>query len=201
MSQGWQSVLDFWFGPKGTPITELTARWFVKDPAFDQEITRRFGTEMEMAEKGQLDGWASEPRSALALVVVCDQFYRNVYRNSTEAFSQDARALRVCLDGYAKGRVASLDFVERWIFSMPLTHAENAAVQQQSVQAFAALADDAKKANAPADVVNVLSRAHEYAIRHAQIVERFGRFPHRNSALGRTCTPDESEYLLTPPGA
>ncbi|MBX3223295.1 MAG: DUF924 domain-containing protein [Labilithrix sp.] len=186
-------VLRFWLGPDGSPPLANATKWYKKDDAFDREIADRFGDTLELAARGGLDGWKTTPRGRLALVIVLDQFSRNVYRGGPRSFAQDARACDLTLAAIAGGDEASLTIVERWFLYMPLMHAEDADLQRQCVSAFERLERDA-----PEDLAKSVANSLDYAKRHAVIVERFGRFPHRNAILGRSSTPEELEFLKQP---
>jgi len=176
-----EEVLTYWF--EGGP--DRTARWFGAGPATDAEVRRRFGDTLERAARGELDEWAATPRGRLALVVVLDQFSRNVHRGTARSFAQDSRALALCLEGLGRGEDRALAPVERAFFYMPLQHAEDAGVQERSVACFERLA-----AEAP-DVAGFL----DYARQHRDAIARFGRFPHRNATLSRRSTPEEDAFL------
>jgi uncharacterized protein (DUF924 family) len=187
------AVLNFWFGPigpDGTVADEKQSRWFDGGSALDEAIRRRFGEDLERASRGELDGWALEPRGRLALVVLLDQFSRNVYRGEARAFANDARALALCLEGIARGDDAALTPLERIFLYLPLEHAEDRTVQGRSCEHVAALA-----ASAPAMLRPTCDDFLAYAVRHRDVIERFGRFPHRNAVLGRASTPDEIAFL------
>jgi uncharacterized protein (DUF924 family) len=196
------TILRFWFGDTvlaegGASDPAAAGKWFKKDVAFDEEIRAKFSQDIELAASGELDGWPSETpaeRSALALVVLCDQLPRNVFRDSPRAFALDPRALGVTRAGLASGSAKRLSFLERYVFAMPLMHAEDREVQQQSLRTFAELATDA--AGSPIEKLTVA--ALDFAERHAKIVERFGRYPHRNALLGRASTEAELEFLQQP---
>ena len=179
-----QAVLDFWFGHDDAVRDE----WFRKDPAFDAQIAQRFGPLIERALCGELSAWQAVPASALALIVVLDQFTRNAFRDSPRAFAGDALALSAARAAVASGFDQSLTPVQRSFAYMPFEHAEDMASQNEAVRLFTALA----KAQPP------LSDTLDYALRHRAIVERFGRFPHRNAVLGRESTPEEIEFLKQP---
>jgi uncharacterized protein (DUF924 family) len=189
-----KAVLEFWFDERGGDVAALRARWFQKDAAFDDEIRRTFGDDIDRAARGDLDAWADEAAGALALVVLLDQMPRNVFRGSPRTFAGDARALSVSLGAQARGLDRALSFMERYVLLMPMMHAEDRDVQRRSVEAFGRLAAEA----APESVQRIAAQAHDYAEQHARIVERFGRFPHRNALLGRASTPEEIEFLKQP---
>lgn len=181
-------VVSFWFGDRSAATYR---RWFTRDDAFDAEIRARFGALQATAATGALESWRSTAHGALALVILYDQFPRNLFRADARAFATDLRALSVAQELVSSGRLAELDPLERTIALMPLMHSEDRAVQRDSVAQFAALAtahpDDAQLANAA-----------DYARKHAVIVERFGRFPHRNTTLGRASTAEELAFLQQP---
>jgi uncharacterized protein (DUF924 family) len=177
------AVLDFWFGP--SPLAPKAA-WFRKDPAFDEVIRTRFSAVVEEALAGGLD-WPG-PRGTLAQILVLDQFPRNLFRGQSRAFAGDARALDLALGLIGSGEHLALQPLERWFVYLPLEHAEDLAVQDRSVALFTALG-----AEAPS-----MADALDYAVRHRDVIQRFGRFPHRNPALGRASTPEELAYLTTP---
>jgi uncharacterized protein (DUF924 family) len=188
-----EDVLAFWLGPPGTPPLANATRWYTKDDAFDQQVRERFEGVLELASRGALDGWKTAPRGRLALVIVLDQLSRNMYRGTPRAFAQDARACVTTLEALATGDEQSLTTIERSFLYMPLMHAEDVDLQHKCVAAFERLRDDAS-----ADLRSFVDNGLDYARKHAEIVERFGRFPHRNSILGRTSRPEEIEFLKQP---
>jgi uncharacterized protein (DUF924 family) len=185
----WQDVLDFWFLPAGTS-GHLTARqaWFRKDPAFDDEIRIRFEPLIRRAIAGELQDWEVDPHGALARILLLDQFTRNIWRDTPQAFSGDAAALAAAQRALEAGQDQAVSPVERAFFYLPFEHAEDLAWQDRSVALFAALASE------DADSASVF----DYAKRHRDVIVRFGRFPHRNRILGRLDTPGEAVYLAQP---
>jgi uncharacterized protein (DUF924 family) len=179
-----QAVLDFWFGHDDAVRDE----WFRKDRVFDAQIAQRFGPLIERALRGELSAWQAAPESALALIVVLDQFTRNAFRNSPRAFAGDAIALPVARAAVAAGFDQSLTPAQRSFVYLPFEHAEDMASQDEAVRLFTALA---KAQPGLADTL-------DYALRHRAIIERFGRFPHRNAVLGRVSTVEEIEFLKQP---
>ena len=178
-----QEVLDFWFG---LPATEVALpQWFRKDPAFDAQIAQRFGPTLAQALVGGLDAWQNTPASTVALVVVLDQFTRNTRRNTPGAFAGDAKALRIAQAMGARGDDRQLDCWQRSFVYLPFEHAEDLAAQAQALKLFAELALEHP---ATAD-------QHRWAVKHAEIIEQFGRYPHRNLVLGRVSTPQELLFL------
>lgn len=182
-------VLDFWFGAPGSPL-HGTARpeWFRKDPAFDAQIRTRFGATLEQVLSGGLAEWCTDAAGTLALILVLDQFTRNAFRDTPRAFAGDARALALARTLVDSGAHRSLARHPRAFTYLPFEHAEDLATQQQSVALYEALAAEFPDAAEELD----------YAIRHRDIVARFGRFPHRNAILGRESTPEEAQFLTQP---
>jgi len=181
-------VLAFWFGREGEPgYGEFRSQWFQKDEAFDREVTDRFGALYEQAAAGELDGWREEAESCLALVIVLDQFPRNMFRGDARTHATDGKALDAAKYAIEQALDRELPPFQRMFLYMPFMHAEDARDQRISVGLFEGLAGEA---GGP-DVV-------EYAGGHRDIVERFGRFPHRNALLGRETTPEEAEFLTQP---
>ncbi len=179
-------VLDFWFGPRETRVA-ARAEWFRKDEAFDAEIRRRFGDLHARAARRELEAWRASPEPLLALVVVLDQFSRNLYRGDARAFAQDAHALECAREELKRGDDLSLRPVERQFLYLPFEHSENLDDQDVGVERMRSLEAFAETRGLT-----------EWAERHRVIVRRFGRFPHRNAALGRTSTADEAEFLKQP---
>jgi len=177
-------VLDFWFG---LPPPASRAEWFRKDAAFDADIRDRYGVAVAAACAGAYGEWCASPRGALARVIVLDQFTRNVHRGTAAAFSGDARALATADEAVARGFDRTLAPVERQFLYLPFEHAEDASMQARSLALFGALADETG-----------LATPLEWAQKHAEVIRRFGRYPHRNALLGRQSTPDELAYLDTP---
>ena len=190
-----REVLDFWLGDgleSGWPSANLGQRWFGGKPKVDAEVARRFGDLVSRACAGELRDWESDPLSRLALVIVLDQFTRNVFRSRAEAFSGDPRARRLVLDGLDHELDAQLPWVGRVFFYMPLMHAEDSALQQRCVECFEQL-----HAQAPDALSEKLQGNLRFAREHREIIERFGRFPHRNAVLGRSSSAAEQEFLET----
>lgn len=186
-------VTTFWFRDATRDPEALERRgavWFGTDPAFDRECATRFAASLGDAARGALDHWADTPHGRLALVILLDQIPRNIHRGSPEAFAHDAQAAAHCIAGFESGQDRSLHPVERVFLYMPLQHAEDLELQRRSVERFeslAAQADDAWRAR--------FEENARYARLHRDIVERFGRFPHRNRVLGRESTEEERRYL------
>ena len=197
-----QEVLDFWFGPDPLSPAHFAERlhlWFGGDDPpdviaeRDELVTRRFRPWMDEAASGALDHWAGSPHRLLALVLLLDQFPRHVYRGRTRAYAQDSRALAFTLHALTTGADAALTLAERLFLYLPLQHAESAAMQEESIAAYRRLLADA-----PAQHRKLFESVLEFAQQHHSVIQRFGRFPHRNAALSRRSTPEEQEFLDTP---
>ena len=191
-----EAILDYWF--EGTPtdparLQELMKKWFVGTPEQDRELNERFGSLAAAAAAGDLDNWAGDARGRLALIILLDQLPRSLKRGTAEAFAQDQKALDLCLGGLAEGQVETLQSVERIFFCMPLQHAESQEMQALSTETFEKLA--AVDATGPLETV--LRNTANSACEHQEIVDRFGRFPHRNSSLERESTDEELEFLAS----
>jgi len=195
MDERIESLLRFWFEPQPRSREELEQqfrRWFFADSALDAEIAARFGETARLAARGELDAWADSARGRLALILLLDQVPRHLHRGTAEAFAQDAKALALSTEGIEKGYDRELPVLERGFFYMPLEHAESLDAQELSVRMFEKLAADD---GAPDFYRAMLESMVDYARQHRDIVARFGRFPHRNAALGRADTDAERAYL------
>lgn len=173
----WQSVIDFWF-------TEISPKhWWQKDEAFDKQIHSRFGALLAAAKKGELYHWRAEPLGRLAEVIVLDQFSRNVHRDTPAAFEADPMALALAQEAVALGADKSLPDVMVPFLYMPYMHSESALIHEQAMTLFSC---------GPA-------RGNlEFEIRHKAIIDRFGRYPHRNAILGRASSEEELAFLCEP---
>jgi uncharacterized protein (DUF924 family) len=180
-------VLDFWFSERARAL------WFEKDADFDAEIRSHFGTAVGQAQSGGFQDWRRCATGALALLILLDQMARNIHRGSALAFAGDARALEVADCAIDRGFDRQFDFQRRRFFYLPHEHSEDAAVQERSLQLFTALA-----AEAPEEHRQEAAEQLDYAHRHAAIIARFGRYPHRNAALGRASTAAELTFLTEP---
>ena len=175
----WKEVLKFWFEETDEK------KWFAKDENFDEDIRKRFGELHKLASHGALENWMREAESALALVIVLDQFSRNMFRDKSQAFAQDSLARDYSEQAIEKGFDLKLDGKRRAFFYMPFMHSENIEDQDKSVEFFEHLAKhDPKEKGYLA-----------YAKKHRDIIEKFDRFPHRNRILKRESTPEEEEFL------
>jgi len=169
-------VLSFWFD-------EIDhALWFKKNAKFDSELEARFGSTLQRAKNGELDHWCDSASGYLGLIIVLDQFSRNIFRDSGEAFAADDKALKLALEVIDKGLDTELTLEQRSFAYLPFRHAEDLAMQKIGL-------DKTRELNAAG------YGSDKYAVSHLSIIERYGRFPHRNKALGRENTADEEEYL------
>lgn len=188
-------ILHFWFGSDTTGIIpqERLKFWFGGDRQTDRLIRERFSDHLAAAVDGRLDFWEQEPGGRLALILLLDQFPRNIFRDTPSAYAYDERALQVTLDGLGQKQDRDLALVERAFMYMPLEHAEDMEMQKRSVNLFEQLLEEALPEQKP-----VFETFADYARRHRDIIARFGRFPHRNEVLGRTSTPEETAFLREP---
>lgn len=187
------AVLDYWFADAATDPVAAGARnafWFRSSTEVDAEIAARFSATIDAAADGGLDAWQASPRGTLAFILVCDQFPRNVWRGTPRAFSLDARALAAAHHADDTGLFAKLTPVERAFALLPFEHSEVLADQRLCLARFEALQREAPEAWQP-----LLAGHADYARQHLALIERFGRFPHRNRLLGRESTADERAFL------
>ena len=188
-----EDVLDFWFGPlepEGLPAQEIALRWFAGGPAFDLEIRVEFEKDVEAALRGERDAWAQTPPGRLALVLLLDQFTRNIFRGTARAFTGDPQALKHASVALNRAEDQELRPIERFFLYMPFEHAEDRAQQARVVSLFERLLEEA-----PAKGRALFQGALDYGRRHQVVIDRFGRFPARNVALDRVSTPEEIEFL------
>lgn len=182
-------VFDFWFGTPGSAARgKARHEWFRKSESFDAEIAQRFGPLIEQALSGELQAWAVQPESALARILLLDQFTRNVFRDTPRAFAGDTLALAAARAMVDSGQDRTLLPVQRSFVYLPFEHAEDLAAQDEAVRLFTQLAGEAPE----------LENTLDYANRHRAVIARFGRFPHRNAQLGRVSTVEELAFLLEP---
>lgn len=172
-----QTVLDFWFDETNRPF------WFTKSDEFDAEIRRRFFSLWQQAAQGELAHWRNSQQGRLAEIIVLDQFSRNLHRNSPLAFAQDGMALVLAQEAIARPDFADLSETERHLMLMPLMHSESAAIHAQAVDYFTRHTNE---------------YALDFELKHKVIIDRFGRYPHRNAVLGRASSPEEIEFLQQP---
>ncbi len=201
-------IREFWFGKSLTgslpgqgelasQVVALKRRaelWFETDPQVmaqqDEMIRTQFQEVLERATRGELDGWADSPRRRLSLIILLDQFPRQIFRETAQAFAYDPAALALTLSGMQLAADGALNLVERLFFYMPLQHAEATGEPDESVSEYRRLV-----AESPAELRSTFEESLGYAEEHRQIIRQFGRFPHRNKILGRESTPEEAAYL------
>jgi uncharacterized protein (DUF924 family) len=177
-------ILEFWFGAADlTQLVEHRDIWFKRDEAFDADIRQRFADDVERALHGELDSMAADAAGTLALLLLLDQFPRNLFRGTAKAFSGDERARKIANTAIARGFEAAMSQRHRVFLYLPFQHSEEMRDQERSVLLFATLDDE---------------RGYDFAVRHLDVIARFGRYPHRNAALGRQSTDEEIEFLKTP---
>ncbi len=182
-------ILQFWFDSPANKSAskndgQFQAWWFAADPSIDQQLQELFAADYQLAAAGYLDGWQGWPHSCLALILLLDQLPRNLYRGTAEAWATDDQALAIAHQAIAEGVDRGFLPVQRWFFYLPLEHSENLANQAQSVALFEQLPQHPGR-----------EQAIKAARQHHQLIQDFGRFPHRNKLLGRDSTPAELEYL------
>jgi uncharacterized protein (DUF924 family) len=192
-----EQVLEFWFGTcdaDGSLDPVKRRMWFTDGHQYDAEIRRRFRKLHRRAAGGELEAeWAATPRGRIALIVVLDQFSRHIHRGSASAFAQDPAAQRLAAAGVEAGADRGLIPIQRAFFYLPLEHSEDLGLQRLGARLFERLANEV----VPAWRKDYIGFA-DYAGHHRDIIERFGRFPHRNAILGRASTPEELEFLQQP---
>ncbi|MES2606007.1 MAG: DUF924 family protein [Pseudomonadota bacterium] len=173
-------VIAFWFDEIDSK------RWWIADPAFDEVIRQRFGVLHQQAAHGELSGWRASANGRLAEIIVLDQFSRNIHRNTQQAFAQDGMALVLAQEAIAANALQELSAIEKTFMLMPYMHSESEAIHVEAEKLF--------KEFAPKD-------NYDFELRHKAIIDRFGRYPHRNAILGRTSTAEEIEFLKQPGSA
>lgn len=187
------AILTFWFDEQELSAPQIARRmdvWFGEDAVFDHECKKEFGDDVHSATAGKLDHWAHQPRGRLALILLLDQFRRNIYRNTADAFSMDKAALKLCVEGAMEKKDNGLTPIQRVFFYMPLQHAESRKVQAKSVDIYNRLSEAVSKTYR-----ETFETIAQFAELHHDIIEQFGRFPHRNQLLHRENTSEENEYL------
>ncbi len=171
------AVLQFWFEETQPAV------WWKKDPAFDALVARRFGVLLDSARAGELQSWRETAPGALAEVIVLDQFSRNIFRDTPQAFAQDALALVLAQEAIRRGLDRLLTIQQRVFLYLPFMHSESRLIQQDSMRLYRALGIESNL---------------DFALKHKAIIDRFGRYPHRNGVLGRESTAEEIAFLATP---
>jgi len=188
-----EDVLTFWLSPAATTEVELENRkgwWFATNPDLDRQIGERFGSLVARARAGELDVWADTPRGALALIILIDQFSRNLHRGKPDAFACDGHALALARRGFDVGQFDGMGTIERMFAALPFRHAETVEDQKRACSLAVTDAMTCEPFMREFCVYSV-----DWARKHLDVIVRFGRFPHRNAAVGRASTPEEIEYL------
>ena len=196
MQSPWQPVLTWWFGESESPTEVARAKntlWFGKKASQDTEAAERFGDLVEQALTGGLSDWTQTPQGWLALVLLLDQLPRMIFRDTPKAYSGDERAQDLVREGLRLERDVALTPLQRTFIYLVLEHAENLAAQDEAVQRFAGLLTIV-----PDTELSYFEETLDYAHKHRVVIERFGRFPHRNELLGRASTAEEVEFLKGP---
>ncbi|ASP39028.1 hypothetical protein CHH28_10215 [Bacterioplanes sanyensis] len=189
-------ILEFWFGADAADheiSQRQAALWWQKNPSTDQTIKERFEPTLKALLRGEYRDWLSSADGRLAAILVLDQFSRNMYRDSAMSFTQDALALEWALEGIRQGADRDLRPIYRLFYYLPLEHAESDAMQTLCMSKLQQLHDDA-----PDNFKDAAADYLDFGRRHQQIIQRFGRFPHRNALLNRTSTKEEREFLQQP---
>jgi len=188
-----EEILSFWFKEQALSAPQIDRRldiWFGEDAVFDHECKKEFSDDVDRASEGKLNHWADEPHGRLALILLLDQFRRNIYRGTAEAFAMDKLALKLCVEGAMEKKDKGLTPIQQAFFYMPLQHAESRKVQAKSIKIYNRLAEAVSPTYR-----ETFDTIAQFAELHHDIVEQFGRFPHRNKLLDRPNTPEENEYL------
>lgn len=186
-------ILDFWFSGISFDdeiSNEAMSKWWKKDPAFDLEIKNEFEEILKSALSGEYNDLLKSPRGRLALIILFDQFPRNMYRNIADSFAYDKIALDFATEGVSRELDMQLAPIQRSFFYMPFEHSESLSVQDRSISLYTKLFNES-----PDKQKNIFEDALDFAIAHKVIIAKFGRFPHRNKILGRESTAEEIEYL------
>lgn len=186
-------LLSFWFGDLGhadLPNSDRTNLWFGENPTLKNVMIKTFGKDYEAAVGGKLVDWAETPRGRLALIILLDQFSRSLHRNSEKAFEHDKLAQKLCKEGLKKNMDKSLTLIERVFFYMPMVHAEDSKAQEESIQLFQSLVSLSMT-----ETTQVYQLFLAYAYAHFRVIKEFGRFPQRNTLLGRESTAEEIAFL------
>jgi uncharacterized protein (DUF924 family) len=193
LHQPYRDVLEYWFGEDQAspwPAAAVSRRWFLDNAAQDADIAERFGERVEAALRRDLVEWERQPDTRLALIVLLDQFTRNMFRGERRAFDGDHRAATLTLEGLSTGMERHLPWAGQVFFCMPLMHAEDLELQERGVACFRTL-----QKRAPAALREHIGQSLRFAEEHRDVIARFGRFPHRNRALGRDSSAEELAYL------
>jgi len=188
-----KAILDFWFGEikDGLTVEDRNKFWFMPNADVDNTIRDKFEDLVRQAGSGKLKSWEGTPRGNLALIILLDQFTRNIYRGKPDAFKYDSIARRMCTEGIKNGTDKKLEIIERCFYYLPLEHSENLEDQDRCVKLFEELLVRVDKSK-----ITLIKNSLDYAVLHRSIIEEFGRFPHRNKILNRESTKQELDFLL-----
>jgi len=189
-------IIDFWFG-EGDPDDPQNLRmqlWFQGEPGLDEKIKARFGALIEQAGLGALEEWKNTPRGRIAWTLLLDQFTRNAYRGTPRMYIFDLLVMQSAREAVQQGQDKALPWIQRAFLYLPYQHAEEAQAQHESIALYEALAQEARNHPMESALVGML----DYAERHAHVVHKFGRFPHRNEILSRKSTDEEKKFLASP---
>ena len=195
------SIIEFWFGNSDSPVeinNQKKSLWWSKSIEVDAEITRRFAALSKIIYDGIPDEWSDTPRSILAAIICLDQFPRNMYRGLSAAFSYDSRALKLAVQLVSSGRDRELSNMQRVFCYLPFEHSEDIVDQHKACELYENLREEVKNNSAEIGVWKIFDGSFRFAEKHLEIIERFGRFPHRNEILGRHSTEKEVEFLSQP---
>lgn len=192
-----QPLLDFWFGPltNGLAAADKRKRWFTPDSAFDALCAEKFSPLFDLVGSGDLAHWHNSAHGQLAFILLTDQLPRNIFRGTRKAFAFDSAALQTARDGIAAGIDQQLESDEQAFFYLPFEHSENLLDQHIAVGLFTCLRD-----TSPKDIRDITGNTLRYAQQHRDIILRFGRFPHRNAALGRKSSQAEEDFIAAGDG-
>ncbi len=188
-----KAILDFWFGEikDGLTVEDRNKFWFMPNADVDSTIRDKFEDLVRQAGSEKLKNWQSTARGSLALIILLDQFTRNIYRGFSEAFKYDSLARTICTEGIKNGIDKKLEIIERCFYYLPLEHSENLEDQDRCVKLFEELLVRVDKSK-----ITLIKNSLDYAVLHRSIIEEFGRFPHRNKILNRESTKQELDFLL-----
>ncbi|GAB3477117.1 DUF924 family protein [Marinomonas epiphytica] len=191
-----ERILEFWFGPmqNGWPCTNKNSIWWGGGEVLDRSIQQEFGSLLQQAANDELAAWKEEPKGRMALIILLDQFSRNIYRNQSQAFAADSLAQKYCLEGIEIGYDQTLQTAEKLFFYLPLVHSETLPNHEKAVTLFSEVV-----ATARPEHYEHTTKFLESAYEHKAIIEEYGRYPYRNKVLGRVSTPAEMVYLASSP--
>lgn len=193
----WQDIHQFWFGKiinNRSYYQERNKLWFFKNKETDDFIRKSFGHLLDKFDMNKFESWKSSPKSYVSLIILLDQFPRNIFRNSPQSYVFDSHALNLCKEVISIRAHDNMNVFEQSFAFLPLEHSEDIEDQKLSVKLFTL----SRQQNKDANLDDFLELNLDYAIKHKEIIERFGRFPHRNNVLNRESTPEELEFLTQP---